>query len=444
MRVLLVQAYLDRNRIESHMELVYPIGLAYLATALKEHEVSIFDPNTVEDPLASLKEKIAQDPPHILGISMRYLEGRHGVLILEWCKDLIEFVRNQVSHEVRVIAGGPAFSLYALGVMKFVPEIDFGIFGEGENILPELLRNLENPEEVKGVFYRKGKDILFTGKNQRPNFDVFPEPRRDLLDMNPYLSEADAIGIQTKRGCALKCIYCSYPFLSGSKLRLRPPKEVVDEIENLVNNYGMEAFTFADNVFNIPLNHAEEICQEIIKRRIHVDWSAWFSEHYMNEEFVQLIKEAGCKKIELSPDGFSNRTLRQLGKDIRNKDIMRTYQILKKVGGVDVLYNFFIWPPGQNLIGLLKMVWFRIQAKHTLKHRLKQIGFVPIRIVPNSKLHDTAIKEGIIREDTDLLFSPALYWGSGARWIVSLIKAGFKLRLMKNKFRMKMVKRPSS
>lgn len=100
-------------------------------------------------------------------------------------------------------------------------------------------------------------------------------PRRDpsVIDMKEYIGDYyNILGVQSKRGCVFKCTYCSYPFLNNDNIRLRPPIEVVDEIEHMITNYGLQSFAFVDSVFNIPERHAKEICNEILRRGLKVKW----------------------------------------------------------------------------------------------------------------------------------------------------------------------------
>ena len=86
-------------------------------------------------------------------------------------------------------------------------------------------------------------------------------PDRSMNHVKDYRDIPEAIGIETKRGCALKCVYCIYGFLNGRKYRFRSPEKIVDEIEALRKVHGIDSFTFVDSVFNVPQKHAEEICR---------------------------------------------------------------------------------------------------------------------------------------------------------------------------------------
>jgi putative variant cofactor biosynthesis B12-binding/radical SAM domain protein 1 len=422
MKVLLVQL----NVSSAWNPLVYPIGLSYVGTALKlkHHDVEILDLNVTQDPLGALREKVGGMEPEIVGLSLKFLSPVPYTSVKQ-CRQVTKEIKKAGHPRIKILIGGSGFSLSAEKIMEHLPEIDYGILGEGEESTAELLENLEHPENIKGILYRKGEEIIFTGEREKMDFGAFPMPSRDFCDINQYMGGPDIlggykIGVQTKRGCVEKCIYCAYPHIDGTTLRLRDPEQIVDEIDCLVNSYGVTSIAFTDNVFNIPVDHAERICRNLIKRKIKVNWTAWLHPKYATKEFLELAREAGCNRFEFSPDGFSDLTLKNMGKDMRKKDIFRTYDVIKGMKGIKVRYNFFFWPPGQNLVTLLELICFKLKLKLTFGTRLLKSKLGSIIIDPNTEIHQLAVQQGIIKEDTDLFFSSSLYWPS--RWVGMLYK----------------------
>ena len=79
------------------------------------------------------------------------------------------------------------------------------------------------------------------------------------LDLRAYATRFAAVPLQTKRGCALKCSYCVYNNIEGHAYRLRPPSEVVDEIETLAE-LGADRLTpgkrlITQGSWNVPLGN---------------------------------------------------------------------------------------------------------------------------------------------------------------------------------------------
>ncbi|MDI6782720.1 MAG: cobalamin-dependent protein, partial [bacterium] len=414
MKILLVQAYTGRKEFG----LIYPVGLAYLAAALTtdpyHHEVRIIDPNTESDPYGSLSETMQTFLPNVVGISQRNIDTtqiRDLYIYLKTLQPTLQLVRRLAPEAITVV-GGSGFSLFPEKIMERIPEIEFGVYQEAEESFPELVAKLGTPEQslprfvgVKGIYYRKNGTILFTGPRIPPDFDQVPPPRHDLTQIQKYFTSPVAIGVQSKRGCPLKCVYCSYPHLNGPLLRVRNPKSVVDEIELLTKQEQIPEYMFVDSVFNIPKPHAEAVCQELIARNLTaVKWTAFFDIKNMDAEFIQLAKKAGCSEFAFSPDALTDRALKALRKNFSEQEVRNTLVLFKKTPGVRVGYSFFVSTPGLTVGGYLKTLWYFLKENLLLVPRRKGgIGLSWIRIEPYTELERIAIAEKIITPETELL-----------------------------------------
>lgn len=414
MKILLVQSYLGSGESP-----VFPLGLACLTTTLAGHEVRVFDPNISPGPFEDLRKELRDFQPRIVGISVRNIDStnkRKVVFYYPYLKDAVAVVKE--TSAAKIIVGGSGFSMFAGEIMEDLPAIDLGLFLEGERIFPRLIENLDHPGTVPSVFYREDGSVRFSGPGTPVDMDAVPLPDRTIVDSSAYWAFPGSIGVETKRGCMLDCLYCVYGFLNGKKLRLRSPTLVADEIEALAADRGVGRFAFVDSVFNIPLDHAESVCAELIRRRIRVEWSAWFNERNISRGFIELARDAGCRNVIFSPDCFSDESLRLCGKNIRMEDIFRCYEIVKKIDGIEVSYNFFKNPPGQTLGAFLSLAAFVVKARRELGRRV-HFEFNSIRIEPHTRLHRLAIREGIVREGESLL-SPRQYSQRKTRYIEHL------------------------
>ncbi len=422
MKVLLIQSYLGGNE-----PLVYPIGLACLKASLRGHDVRALDTNTLRNPFEDISAAIEDFAPDVIGISLRNIDStnkRKIVFYYKYLKDTLDTVKNCTN--ARVVIGGSGFSIHAREIMESEPRIDLGVYLEGEETFPELLENLETPEKVKSVFYRKNGEVLFSGAG--PHFDLSRSamPDMDVVPVQDYTGCMDSIGIETKRGCALNCIYCIYGFLNGRKYRSKTPRQVVDEVERVVRKHNAKRFMFVDSVFNIPRDYAEDICREMVDRNLKVKWSAWFSEKGLDGEFVDLVQRAGCDRMMLSPDGFTDEVLAELGKNITRKDILSAYEVLKKTDGLDISYNFFKNPPGQSLENFIGLALFCLKAKRELGSRV-HFEFNSLRIEPHTKLFDIACRQGVAHEGESLL-TPRYYTNPGTWFIESFFNLLMRLK----------------
>lgn len=398
MNILLLQSYLGPRELP-----VFPLGLAYLKASLKEHDVKAYDLNMSDSPFEELRAILTDFKPQVIGISLRNIDStnkREVVFYYAYLKDIINVIKQ--CSEAKIIIGGSGFSMFAEEIMQDEPRIDYGVYLEGETTFPELLEQFDTPENVKSVFYRKDGNVVFSGSRPSPDLNKSLPPDMDVVPISDYDRYMYAVGVETKRGCALNCIYCIYGYLNGKTYRLISPEKVVDHIETLQHDYGVKRFMFIDSVFNIPKAHAENICREMISRKLSIKWAAWISEQGFTQEFLDLIREAGCDHVILSPDGFADETLRMLGKSIRKQDILNAYNLLR-CSDVEISYNFFKNPPGQTLSNFLGIVLFTFKTRLELKKRI-HFEFNSLRVEPHTGLYDIAVAENVVRPGESLLY----------------------------------------
>lgn len=411
MKILLCESYLGPNSGEP---LAFPLGLAYLASMIKgKHEVYGWDPNVVENPMQEFPQILKKINPDIVGLSLRNIDSLFSYNTRSYYPPFVSMVRiiKETLPSCKLVVGGSGFSLFSEEIMKRNPEIDIGIISEGELAFYELLENLDHPERVKNLVVRRNGKLFFTGREGWLNFDLLLPPSREFFDLEKYRKEKYSMGIQSKRGCSFSCSYCPNRFIVGGRFRLRSPKKVVDEIEQLVNEYGINSFFFVDSVFNFPLDHARAICREIIKRKLDVIWQTEFRPEFLNASFMKEAIKAGCTLFSVSPDGASNGALQFLGKNFTVDIIDKTIDLVKKIEGARIGYSFFYDLPSNNrdhTYGLLRL-FLKIQSQ--CRHKVSFISLTKIRILPYTHIYRIARKQGKIRNNGDLIY-PVHYHSS--------------------------------
>lgn len=420
MRVLLVQSY-----SKAEEPLVFPLGPCYVATALMNHnhEVSVYDTNISADPITELNKLVQNLEPQIIGVGLRNIDNSSYWSYRSHIAPFLQLVSmlNEAMPTAKILVGGPGFSIYARQIMERAKAIDYGIFLEGEESVLELLDNLDHPQSVAGVFYRHNDAIHFTGTREPIDFANLPPPRRDVVDLAPYLEHPFSVGVQTKRGCAFKCLYCTYPYLEGAGLRLRPAHAVVDELEELVADYGLRSFWFADSIFNFPQSHAREICDEMLARGLSLRWLGYQNEKFVDEEYMTQARDSGCDCFVFSPDGITRSTLTALNKELTEQDIERVYSVAKQIDDVKVGFGFFLNGPGESLRNLFRLFLFVARSKLILRRKMHFLVFEHIRIYPHTPIHALALEKGLVEEEDDLI-EPVFYNPPPLRYILAMLR----------------------
>lgn len=403
MRYLLIQSYLGRSE-----QPVYPLGIVFLGSVLeqqKEHEVQCLDLNVQIEPYQDLIKTINEFQPEVVGLSLRNIDTTQTRDLFYYYlsfREQVNIIKKQAPNSL-LIAGGAGFSLYAERIMQDNPAIDVGIYREGEATLLELSSSLQDLSDVKGLYYRKNGILHFSGERNKMDLALLPQVHWDLVKLQPYRNHPGCIGVETKRGCCLSCDYCTYPFLDGTMIRKHSSETLIASLKDLSFNHGINNFTFVDSVFNVPRDHASEICNRIIEEQIPLHWVGWFNERHLDKTFVELCIEAGCVEFSFSPDGFSDRTLKKLKKNISTKNIHDTFQLAKSIPTMNVSYNFLANPPGQDTLSFFKLFFFLFKSKFRFKNRLKGFCITNLRIEPNTGIYQRSLKEKVIDEQTDLL-----------------------------------------
>jgi len=380
---------------------IFPLGLAQIAAGLGRHSVAIYDLQLFSHPLAIIGKIMRQERPDLVGVSLIAVDSSASYDKFYYFDLFVSCIREikKAQKGAATVTGGPGFTLFAEEIMKKVPEIDFGIPFEGEETMAELIENLDRPQAVTGLYYRKGGNLFFTGKRDPLDIDRLPPPRIEHFNLDDYRGRAEQIGVQTKRGCIFRCLYCTYPYLGGRKIRMRSVGKVVDEIEELSKN-GIDKIFICDSIFNYPPEHAAGICREILRRKIKIKWKAFFNEHFLNRELVDLATKAGCELFIFGPDGSHSRTLKKINKNFSIADMKRAYALVKKASGARFKCAFMFNGPGETVttfFATLKWVLNLIRSGRF------EFSISNIRIYPHTGLYRLAINRGLIREGTSLI-----------------------------------------
>jgi len=385
MRILLLQSYLGRSELP-----VAPLGLLVIASKLKQHTVQLFDPNIYNDPYRKTEEFIDLFQPEVIGLSLRNIDTtnfRDQFLYFEHFVRYANLIKRRAPF-VKLFVGGSGFSLYPEQIMEAVPAIDTGFYLEAEQSFPTYLENQDHPAQIKGLYLRNGEgQILYTGMPERLSFDQIPAPAWELLDVTPYLRPSihATIGVETKRGCAQHCAYCTYPALSGSKTRLKSPDRVLTELK-ILREKGVRRIFFCDPVFNDPLEHAVDICQKIVDAGLDLHWSAYHQDRFLTDDYIKLALRAGCEEFYLSPDAASEQGLKILGKSTTVESLHRSLDLLAGQQNARVSYNFYATVPGTGWETTRAALRFLKQAKRRFGRRFNRWKFSYIRIEPGTRL----------------------------------------------------------
>jgi anaerobic magnesium-protoporphyrin IX monomethyl ester cyclase len=266
--------------------------------------------------------------------------------------DWLQAIRKEV--DVPTIVGGVHMSIYPDETLTHAA-IDYGCTGEAEYSLPNLLEALvkgNDLRDVRGICYRpggipvhEGGRVVVTPREGTCKVDESPFPARHLIDNSLYYSFISKYKnftcFLTSRGCPYKCIFCE----QGSKaFRARSPKNVVDELEICVKEFGVRELDFFDSSFTIRKKRVIEICEEINRRNLDVVWAARTRVDCITKDVLTAMQRAGCSRIYYGIESGNREILKVLKKSTSMDQIKEVVRDTKEVG-IDTFGYFMIGNP---------------------------------------------------------------------------------------------------
>jgi radical SAM superfamily enzyme YgiQ (UPF0313 family) len=394
LRVLLVSANTEQTDI-----LPLALGLNCVAVAARNagHEVRFLDLLTERDTEQVLHGTIKSFDPEIIGISIRNIDDQ----VMAAPRFLLDRVRKTVKEcrdasDVPIVLGGAGYSIFPESTLDYL-EVDMGIQGEGEVAFPMLLDRMGKGSDLSGVpgLYMRGLGLRgersFAG-----NLDLLPLSDPSLWSLSTPGKSEYWVPIQTKRGCSKGCSYCSTPVIEGRTVRRRRPERVIDEVARYVAA-GYRMFHFVDNTFNIPMRHAKSVCRKIIESGLQPSWRCIFYPGIVDRELADLLGKAGCREVSLGFESGSERMLRSMRKTFSLDSIRRTSDMLRDAG-IRRMGFLLLGGPGETKESVEQSLAF---ADSMDLDAVKVT--VGIRIYPDTELAKTAVSDGTVSRDDNLL-----------------------------------------
>lgn len=395
MKVLLISANVTLSPYP-----IYPLGVSMVAAALSKagHEVQQSDFLLHNSSLDAIGNEVEQFKPDLIGISIRNIDNvnlMNEQYYIQNVGNIVSTIRTLT--DVKVLLGGAGFSLIPDLILQETGA-DYGIIGEGEVLAVEFANNAE-----QGIYPQE----RLIGPASRLSGESIKSALYDEKLVEFYLHSGNIASIQTKRGCAYKCVYCTYPLLEGTELRRRAAREVVDDIELLRDKHKTKYIFFVDSVFNDDEGAYLEVIDEMVRREVSIPWTGFIKPGGLTDEIVERMKKTGFAAAEVGADAACDTTLRRMGKNFTFQDVVECNDLFVK-HGIATSHFFMFGGPGEteatvhegikNILGLQKCVSFI---------------FMGIRILPKTPLAQIAIKENIISAADGLLkpiyyISPAL------------------------------------
>jgi radical SAM superfamily enzyme YgiQ (UPF0313 family) len=335
--------------VQRYFGLFPPLSMSWVASIARAagHEVMIIDARTLRLTMPEVAAALKQFRPDVIGAMMTtYMFPE----TLAWLK----YLRGELHTagiKCKVLVGGYNLRVYPNESVSH-PEIDFGCVEHAYYTIPALFAALENGETdlsaVPGLAWKRGGEIVVNPHPQKINFDLFPNPARDLLPNELYAEfptrRKNFTAMVTSLGCPFKCSFCE---AGGCEYNPRSPATVVAEMKECAQRDGVREIDIFDYEFTGARQRVLDICDGIKKERLDINWACRSRVDTADPELMKAMYSAGCRRIYWGIESGSQATLDSLQKGIKLEQIVETMRASRRAG-LENLGFFLVGVPGET------------------------------------------------------------------------------------------------
>jgi radical SAM superfamily enzyme YgiQ (UPF0313 family) len=324
------------DRLRQGEETIPGMGVLILAAVARQqgYDVHLVDAKAQGTPLDETCARIAALEPDYLGLSATTISVTNAARIAERVKRL--------RPNVVTILGGAHVSAVPERTLAAFPSIDYGIAGEGEVALFDLLARLERGapiDDVPGLAHRRAGGVR---ANLRAPYlddlDGLPEPAWDLLPDFPHRFQPSFLSypqtpvatLITSRGCPFSCTFCDRS-TSGRKGRLHSVDAVVRLCRALVER-GARHILFLDDLFTVRRQRVVELCRAFLDQGFDFTWSCNSHPNLLDVDTLRLMHRAGCWQIAYGIESGSQRVLDVVKREVRLPRLRETLRMTRAAG----------------------------------------------------------------------------------------------------------------
>ncbi len=363
-----------------------PLGIAYIAAVLEQNDidVEIIDAAALEMSWETLEAEINRANPGLVAITALTPTISHALKTAR--------LARKSCPEATIVMGGyhPSFNH---GEILEKDYVDLVVIGEAEYTFLELVKTLEEGgdlSKVKGIAY---EDVVTPPRPLIEDLDELPFPARHLLPMDHYKILNQKLPTATmisSRGCPMQCSFCASAALHGNHLRMRSAKNVVDEMEHLINDHDAGIIAFMDDTFTMKTSRVTEICDEIKKREIDVYWGCTARADNLSEELLQKLHDSGCITIFLGVESADQQQLDRINKQLTIEKIRKAFRLAKK-NDIRTIASVVLGMPGDTKESIKRTVKFARELNPSYAI------FSLATPYPGTRFYQQAVQENLIK-----------------------------------------------
>ncbi|NQT22034.1 MAG: radical SAM protein [Candidatus Omnitrophica bacterium] len=340
------------GRLSKEASRLPPLGLLYLASTMKS---AGYEARIIDAPAQNLSNKEAVSTA--LEWGARYIGVTATTDIIFAAGEIADLIKARTKDTLVIIGGAHVTAVPEDTLNKF-RSFDFGIVGEGEKTLKEVVDALEsglNVYEVKGIAYRKDNKVKITGPRDfvedldslgYPSWQLLPEIPKFYKPTLLNYKRLPAVSLVTSRGCPGKCAFCDTRVF-GSRYRMHSADYVLETVRYLKDNFGIKEICFYDDVFTIFKKRLTQICKGFQDSVKGIHWSCQARVNAVDYEMMKMMKKSGCWKISFGIESGADSVLKLMDKRATAEQAKKAIRLAKRAG-LEVEGYFILGFFGEN------------------------------------------------------------------------------------------------
>lgn len=311
----------------------------------------------------------------------------------------------------QIIAKGAHALLFDRNMLEQCPELDMVLRGEPETTFQDIISERDRAS-IPGLTWRDSGAVRRNpDRPYNERLDTLPFPARHLIDNRRYERPDTGMPqavIQVSRGCPYHCFYCLATPLSGKRVRLRSPENILAEVRECVETYGIRDFLFWSDVFNADREWVLSLCDGIRRSGMNIRWAANSRADGVDRETAAAMRDSGCNLVSIGVESGSQEMLDRIGKNLRLDDIRKAFSILKETGIPTIAY-YQLGLPWETVQSIEDTVRFSLELDSDYANYYVSTPF------PGTRFYEYAREHGLFETGNDPTLFGNAYVGPSVR-----------------------------
>ena len=322
------------------------------------------------------------------------------------CATLYLFNRRQVTDilvrlhsllpDCRIVVGGPeCLGNQAGEVVCSCEAIDAAVSGEGESVLPELLRrvaagNFPEPvsQPIPGVTVRcrNHQNVVLCWGKYSPRYRHWAEAPPPA-ESEFFAFDKPFVQMETSRGCRQGCRYCTS---FATPVRYKQITRIAEELQLLASK-GVQEIRLLDRTFNAPPERAAELLRLFKDKFPSLRFHLEIHPQFLSDELKWELQHAlpGQLHLEVGIQSLDDEVQKAIGRACPSQDALSGLQFLCSCPAFAVHADLLAGLPRQTSASLWQDV------RQLIATGPDEIQLEVLKILPGTPLRSQAARQGI-------------------------------------------------